>query len=270
MYNNSKTSGSLCISKPCQDSKYDFKNFVNCFPDLKLPFQSNVLYSLSVGNSIEKNIVNYFIFFNQKNSQTAESPKIRKNNLLMEYSDNLGFVEDGEFYPVGRLYLNSNFISLIAKIFQGEYGYYELFNFNLQGKCLSSILLSKYSSGSSRKDSTAFIYHINFEIQRDGLIYLNEDYFSERDIYQTIRLAGDGYFEILHEYIRYPKEPLEIGNQNSPLYDPNSCAQTICDQLHPNYNPQACALSRIDLSSPNYDPSLFIALFYHLSLSFLR
>jgi len=192
-----------------------FSPLLDKFVPTKLPIDS--IPSINTPDTLSVKFFNDLVWNLQpKEKQDGKvilaKPKIFKDGKLLEMSG-FGKVDEeptnyqtadgkqGKFfakvYPVARINLHKNFISLIVKTYNLEMGYYDIYNFTKDGKRLSAIPLFTYVHDKMLEDK---IDHVvtHSSILKDGSIVWSE-YNRGLTTNRVYRLRDDGYFEIIKE-----------------------------------------------------------------------
>ncbi|MDO4230484.1 MAG: hypothetical protein Q4C98_11775 [Capnocytophaga sp.] len=104
-----------------------------------------------------------------------------------------------KIYPIGRVYLKDNYISLIVKSYGFESTSYDLWNFDKEGELLSIVCLFLGYRSDSQSPEVTYVA-AKSTIDKEGVIDFNFDY-SDLIIHRVYRLNEDGYFKILEEQI---------------------------------------------------------------------
>ncbi|MEZ4946412.1 MAG: hypothetical protein R2804_12830 [Cyclobacteriaceae bacterium] len=126
--------------------------------------------------------------------------KTRPSNVA-QYDNNHRPLPDIIFYdkayPIGRIELQSDYYSLIVKVFSLLSTYYDIHNFTRDGKLLSVVPLYYFENSQAMEDRVG-ILHVKSKIDADGKIYWWE-YYPNRTRERVYSLNKEGFFEVVSE-----------------------------------------------------------------------
>jgi hypothetical protein len=203
----------LVIFLACEShAQSSFSEFYLKFPLKELPIDSIQYQAFS--DTIAVASFNDYVWKLQEKDSAGKTvkPKVYKNGKLFDLR-NFGLVDnsalkyelvDGskglfyvKLYPIARIVLHPNYISIIIKTFNTELCYYDLYNFTKDGKMLSAVPLFKYAHDKLLIDSIDYTY-LRSSIAKDGSITWFENYKGLKTA-RVYKLKEDGYFEITKE-----------------------------------------------------------------------
>lgn len=189
------------------ENQQEFEKFVIHFKQrISLPIDDMEMFETN--DTISIHWVNNIIIRNEK-----ERPKyIDKNGEYKEEKEFYGLYQEDPFHyefdgkpmvfypkihPIGRVFLNDNFISLIVKIHSFETTYYDLWNFDKKGNPLSFVCLFLGYRDDNHSPEVTYVASKS-TIDKEGVIDFNFDH-SDLIIHRVYKLNEDGYFKILEE-----------------------------------------------------------------------
>jgi hypothetical protein len=103
-------------------------------------------------------------------------------------------------YPLGRIELQSDYYSLIVKVFSLLSTYYDIHNFTKEGKLMSVVPLYYFENKRGMEEKIG-VLHIKSRITKDGKIYWWERY-PNRTRERVYLLNKDGFFEVVSEKVQ--------------------------------------------------------------------
>lgn len=185
----------------------NFNLFVKDFPILELPIES-----------IEKNHSDDTLHIDLANKVLVtdqEVPYYIKDNKRVEVDDYYGQIMKGhssykmagsgklvnfstKAYPIGRVDLSNNYITLIVKVVALESTFYDIYNFTKGGE-LKSFLPLYLGYRDVPHEEVSFLM-IESDVSKEGAIQWHEN-IDGRKTKRTYVLNDEGYFEITSEAI---------------------------------------------------------------------
>jgi len=191
----------------CYSQGVEFKEFTSKFYPLHLPIED--ILSLTSNDTLDGKMTNDIII----RSQDKKPQYIDKEGKLKTISQYYGLYPEEPFkygyrgkqlyfynkiIPIGRIDLNSKYLSLIIKVVDYETTFYDLWNFSENGKALSVICLFwGLRDGGPRDEKVTFVI-VDSKITKDGDIIWHEND-DGLETFRTYRLNDDGYFQIIKE-----------------------------------------------------------------------
>ena len=226
----------------------NFETFTDKFKLLDLPIDNILLLTGADSDTLNKKWTNDILFREQERrpiyidkngfpsaitqyfGRYPEEPMIKAVKYIEETGEwvEQPFYFQDKVFPIGRVMLNDNFISLIFKIMSVESTYYDLWNLSRDGKTLSMVCLFYGLQYNLVNDKDVFTI-VNSRIAANGDIIWYEKYdnFDEgMETFRTYRLNENGYFQVVQEkqvFAAYISDPdghtnvRESPNINSPV-----------------------------------------------------
>ncbi|GHU96789.1 hypothetical protein FACS1894156_8160 [Bacteroidia bacterium] len=196
----------------------DLKTFIDKFKPLKLPIDSVLLISVPNNDTLNGKQTNKMLIRLSKEERPfyvdTDEKLIRIKQYYGFYPDepfkygkgHLG--KDGKwidsicyFYskilPIGRIYLNEHYISIIIEVISKESIFYDLWNLSKEGNPLSVICLF-YGLKEGTDDETTNYTIVNSKITAKGEIIWHENN-RGLETFRTYKLNKDGYFQVIKE-----------------------------------------------------------------------
>lgn len=188
-------------------SQQNFDKFVEKFKLLNLPAED--ITQLTSENTLDAKITNDIIIRSQKvnpryidkdgNLNTIE----QYYGLYPEKPFEYGYkgkkeVFNTKIFPVGRINLNINYISLVIKVVAYETTFYDLWNFSKDGKALSVLCLFWGMRDAGPRDEKVTYTIVSSKVLKDCNIIWHENN-DGLETFRTYKLNNDGLFQIVRE-----------------------------------------------------------------------